>query len=533
MKKWIFYIILFGNVCLAGCLDDKTVGPHIDISKITINMPDDTLFVVNIKDNLVLDALDFVSQTDSLKPLKFTWQGGVIQPNSGTTDILVRDSMFVLSREQVFNHNFTELNTYRCRLKVANEDYAVFKYFQVKVVTDFDEGLMVFSKNEAGEAMFSLLSAVSPSDLQKKSAENFWYVTSETEPILNQDIVDFNYFKGTGGKVKGNYFYLLSGTNKKAYMLDQYSLRAINSYPFSKTPKKLALINHGYGVLDLYAFTADGDVEAFCGKYNTSMGRYALDSIHHWDDAKIIKSRSDGFREASPMDMLYLFDDETSTMSAIICEDLSTTALRPKSYTGYEIVNVAFYNYGNGSSYNDVYVILREKANPKNIRIIVYNGYIRYHDFHSPSFKPSDTLDYTLPADENLSITRNSKMQYISYSQFRWHMIYNSKQKLYMWNPGQTLPSEKMAGGDRVFDVTQQVGQGVNSEIIDFDVDPTMTYVYILVWNPDTQQATIYSVWAFGFTQYPELHRVWTGFDSYKPVKLYYKANVTSNLYRW
>ena len=288
MKKIIYILI---GICLGvfGCIHDETTGPHLDISDLSTTFEDSVIYITSTE-NLRLDAGSFIVQTDSNCPLEYTWSAGKITGWNTSTKFWQLDSMSELSHEQVLDYNFKELGRHLLRLKVVNQYTAYIQYFIVNVSSGFDEGIVLFSKNEAGNGMFSFLNSPKGIDtLLSMNAENFNYVTGEDDPYLNEDICDFIFYSGyTGYPDYGTQIlYLLSRKNKQAYSVDEYTLHTIPSdmFKFSKTPECLTLHWHSTTstVYDLFAFTEDGDVISYCTKYQMEMPRMAFDSIHHWD----------------------------------------------------------------------------------------------------------------------------------------------------------------------------------------------------------------------------------------------------------
>ena len=326
MKKIIYILI---GICLGvfGCIHDETTGPHLDISDLSTTFEDSVIYITSTE-NLRLDAGSFIVQTDSNCPLEYTWSAGKITGWNTSTKFWQLDSMSELSHEQVLDYNFKELGRHLLRLKVVNQYTAYIQYFIVNVSSGFDEGIVLFSKNEAGNGMFSFLNSPKGIDtLLSMNAENFNYVTGEDDPYLNEDICDFIFYSGyTGYPDYGTQIlYLLSRKNKQAYSVDEYTLHTIPSdmFKFSKTPECLTLHWHSTTstVYDLFAFTEDGDVISYCTKYQMEMPRMAFDSIHHWDRYSIGGGRMSSYSKNCG-DILWLYDDEKSTLYGMYANDM-------------------------------------------------------------------------------------------------------------------------------------------------------------------------------------------------------------------
>lgn len=525
MRKLIELIILLGLLTWSvGCIDDQTTGPHVEISEISIKM-EDTLYFIMPNEKFVLDGNKMVTQTNPDMPLEFIWRGGMEKPTSAGTGITV-DSMKMLSTEPVLEYAFRDFGTYRMRLQVMNGQQAEFKYFRVVVGSEFDEGIVVLSKNESGEGMFSMLNTELKADkLLEKTEEDFIYLTADKAPVLKEDILDFNLCAGRAYYVpRENYFYLLT-RESGAYYLDQYSLNPIgNPIQFSKPAKMLSLHYHN-PTFDLFAYTEDGDVISHCLKYNMEIPRVAFDSIHHWDRAKVLKMKIDPtWAKAAYRDVLLLMDDETSTLYGMMLDEANRQKQSwwgPVHYDGYEIVTLGCYYFN--WCYN-IAVLCRSLENPSLYKKFTYT----WCYYGANWFGQEDKVPTSGEAILNGPVIDwNSKLLDC---RKKGCMIYLYKNMLTCWYPGDTqFPlGPNYPASSWLFDIRQH-GYSADTEVIDMDMDISHQYIYLAVYDPNDpndKKGSIVVVNATDFRLLKEYKNV-----CHKPMKIFYKPNKKRTTY--
>lgn len=517
MRKLTVLIIWFWAVLgVVGCIDDQTTGPHIEISEITITM-EDSLYFSSPNQRFVLDGNKMVSQTNPDLPLEFTWQGGLEIPttNGGVTV----DSLKMLSNEPVLEHAFRDFGTYRMRLKVSNGQMAEFKYFWVVVGSEFDEGLVVLSKNEMGEGMFSMLNTELKADkLLEKTEEDFLYLTAADAPVLKEDILDFNLCAGRAYDVpRENYFYLLT-RESGAYYLDQYSLNPIgNPVQFSKPAKMLSLHYHN-PTFDLFAFTEDGDVISHCLKYDMEVPRVAFAGIHHWDRAKVMKMKVDpGYDRSTYRDVLLLMDDKTHTLYGMMLDESNGSENSwwgPIHYDGFEIVALGYYKTG---YYHTLDLLCRSLEDTS-----VYKKYTYKKVYHGTNwFDAKNLVSVEETVLKEPVIDWKSKLLECK---IKGCMIYLYKNKLICWYPGnkQFPIGPNYPASQWLFDICQHSYSG-DTEVIDMDMDISHKYIYLAVYDPNDSnemKGSIVVVNAIDFSLVKEYKNV-----CHRPMKIFYKPN--------
>ena len=135
MKRLIsILIVLFSFV---GCLDDQTKMGENAISYLSFKMELDTLYYAERNVEFMIEAPE-MRQENQDKALSYEWQ----------------INYEIVSTERVLKYAYDSCGLFPCRLKVYNEDGAIFKEFKLRVPNPYDEGLLLLSKWD-GRSMIS------------------------------------------------------------------------------------------------------------------------------------------------------------------------------------------------------------------------------------------------------------------------------------------------------------------------------------------------------------------------------------------
>ena len=144
-----------------SCNRDDSTGIFKTVSEITITDVD----TLNVNFGFELIRKANVSQTITDRPLEYEW-ATAFYTNEATTDTLK-----VISREEELRYAFRQSGKFKLRLKVFNGDEAVFKEYIVFVNEPFEEGIMLFAKNESGEGNLSFLKKLTSEDIEAGEEE--------------------------------------------------------------------------------------------------------------------------------------------------------------------------------------------------------------------------------------------------------------------------------------------------------------------------------------------------------------------------
>lgn len=127
MKQLISIVVVLFS--LIGCLDDQTKMGENAISYLSFKTELDTLYYAERNVEFVIEAPEMKQERQD-KALSYEWQ----------------INYKVVSTERVLTYAYDSCGLFPCRLKVYNEDGAIFKEFKLRVPNPYDEGLLLFSK---------------------------------------------------------------------------------------------------------------------------------------------------------------------------------------------------------------------------------------------------------------------------------------------------------------------------------------------------------------------------------------------------
>lgn len=122
---------------LIGCLDDQTKIGENAISYLSFETELDSLYYAERNVEFTIEAPE-MKQENQDKALAYEWQ----------------INYDVVSTEKTLKLAYDSCGLFPCRLKVYNEDGAIFKEFKLRVPNPYDEGLLLLSKYD-GRSMIS------------------------------------------------------------------------------------------------------------------------------------------------------------------------------------------------------------------------------------------------------------------------------------------------------------------------------------------------------------------------------------------
>lgn len=521
MKRVIFAMLAALLVGLSSCVNDKTTGPHIEISNIFISDQDTILYPV-VGEEFVFDPSDRISQTDPACPLTYQWRyGKIVVTQAGEYIVHHQDSLKMLSNEKILRFTFETQDPYFARLRVTNEFGSTYRYFLVKPSSNFDEGLVMLSRNEAGDAMFSVQNTVTDEvDLVQKEASDFWYRTSDEVAVLKDDIVDFAFICG-GGDIwipRQGFPYILSRKNKQAYYMDHNTLRLITGLEFSGTPLKLGLF--GEPMFDLFAFCDDGDVRVQTGKWQLEIERAVFKDVHHWDRFQRVKIRSGREKHWTFRDIIFLHDDANSKLYGMWGDGFISSGIGPETYPGEKVIYAIPFETST-IGVHDFYIVTQNIKQPSKITVkkisdVKFTG-TQWLNFNLQD--PVSSYTYDLPEGEELTLT--SESQILNVYQHR-SILYNTDRKVFMWKPGGSmelkLPTEE---SKPCFDVKSV---NPNAVITSMTQDVTNKFIFVGVYDPTAKgerKGSVYVLDSFDLTLIKKWDHV-----AYKPMNMYYKVHL-------
>lgn len=521
MKRVIFVLLMFLSIGFGSCVNDKTTGPHIEISDIFISNQDTILYPI-LGEEFVFDPSDRISQTNPAYPLTYQWRYGKITiSNKGDYIVHPQDSLKMLSNEKILRFTFNSQEPYFVRLRVSNEFGSSYRYFIVKPSCKFDEGIVMLSRDEAGDAMFSVLNTLTDEEeLVRKETSDFWYRTSDEEPVLKNDIVDFAFITGGGDWYIGRqgYPYLLSRTNRQAYYMDHATLKAITNFDFSGTPLKL--VPCGRRWFDLFAYCDDGDVCVQTWTWNLEVERGFYKDVERWDRFQRVKIRSGAEKHWTFKYILFLHDDTNSKLYGLAGDALEPYEIDPRAYPGEKVIYAIPCETSVIGVY-ELYIVTQNIERPSRITVKKIPD-VMFSNLQVLSLNLyNENFSYTYDLPEGEELTLKSESHVLNVYQHR-SILYNTARKVYMWKPGASIePKLPLENSSLCFDV-QSVNP--NAEITCIAQDVMNKYIFVGVYDPTAQDERKGSVYVLDSFDLKLLKR-WENV-AYKPMEIYYKVHL-------
>ena len=135
--KWLLLLVSFP--LFVACFEDNTTPADKPLSHITIEQGIDSVYNIYKFDTLRIAPV--VSQAIEDKVLSYTWEIDLVP----------------YSHDETFEYVGKELGKFNCRLIVENEDGKTFFPFVLYVNSDYEYGITVLSRDNAGNSMLSFM----------------------------------------------------------------------------------------------------------------------------------------------------------------------------------------------------------------------------------------------------------------------------------------------------------------------------------------------------------------------------------------
>ena len=211
-------LILIAGVLfsLIGCLDDQTKMGENAISYLSFKTELDMLYYAERNVEFEIEAPE-TKQESQDKALSYEWQ----------------INYDVVSTERVLTYAYDSCGLFPCRLKVYNEDGAIFKEFKLRVPNPYDEGLLLLSKYD-GRSMISFRNDNWPERGFEKDvyASNNPGIPLGTEPVAVACSPTEYYTP---------YIYVVTENPFRFLKLDYYTMEVLDevSYPEERVDRML------------------------------------------------------------------------------------------------------------------------------------------------------------------------------------------------------------------------------------------------------------------------------------------------------
>lgn len=171
--KTIF--ILPAVLALASCYGIEKEN-YKQLAGIEIDLEDGARLYTALLEPLVVD-IDVRSANDN--ELTYEWAVGPIDKEKGFP--IMTDTTFISDRKDL-DYAFNRIGDFVLRLKVDNGETIVFRYYNLRVTTGVDEGIVVLSADDRDDGYLSFIKTRTPDEIRDGSREFWLDVVSEMNP---------------------------------------------------------------------------------------------------------------------------------------------------------------------------------------------------------------------------------------------------------------------------------------------------------------------------------------------------------------
>lgn len=438
MKTKSYIILLFCFIAgIYSCYDDDTTAGKKDASKISISAAYDTLTTA-FGDELVVNHLK-VEQSGEELPLTYEWAYGDLNILSGVIKPYpIKDTLHVVSTDPELKYAFRKLGTFGLRLKVDNGITTQFKYFVLRIDSEFSEGITILSKDDNGKGRLSFMKTLSREEISAGKEPFFQTNIMEVcNPDMEmKDVTDMMQHKGR--------LMVSSGSDARIYNMDSrsFSIEMASSFA-SRFPDA--------SLQQLTGISSQDNMQLYSANGRTYVYETILDELLVLDafaDLDVDAGIPYGGR---PVYINY----ESSTFYTS-----NTTKFIVSSGTNFndlDIIQTCFVG-------TNLYIFATKKADPTT----VYFGRTTTGSFA----KPGDTYKEEYPLATPFSMDRNSMLVGVNLNPACIYYTYNNA--IYRYEPYKALPTTPV--------ITFPAGV----EITSISVDPTFAYLYVGVYEKDS-----------------------------------------------
>lgn len=437
MKKSLYILFIIGT--LYSCVKDDSSSlfpednPNFSLIEISSSLKE-----LSVEFGQPLEFSPEVDQRIPEKTLSYEWLAWHID-NKG-----IQEEPIIAGTEKLLTYTFLEKGAYKLRLEAKNEDYSVFKYWDV-IVRLYDEGYMVVGENEAGESNIAFARKLSESDILNGLDQTFTTnIIQEINPdVTIQDVI----YVGKSILSYGNTdAYLFIFTKDFIYIADFLSFQIINtvSVDAASPGARIAEVS----MLDTYTsgatiFTENGKIlqfnkfefnlyesnyykgtydDVYPGLYNTSGANQNLSEIFvTYTDSKLY--------ENIPYHGSGALVNNTTGSSEPYADNEKLN-----EYEGHDIVSVGKMNgdYFEGTNSN-FFAVATDKTNPLKVKIVEFTT------SYATGFETLNVTNYTASNPITLSATQSL----VANSRFNAMYYYNGNM-IYVWNPLNLAPNNHL-----------------------------------------------------------------------------------------
>lgn len=481
MKRRLLGSISILILCILShaCIEDETSGFKTDGSPITIATTD-TILDVELGEPVVI--VPEISQTESDLELRYEWRA--IAVGDGQEG---KDSLRFIGTDKVLTYKFAEPGTFRVRLRVENKYGSTFKYFNVNVLSPYEQGVLIVSNDMNDKGRLSFVRAKQESEIFDKTEQDFYVdafarVNPEIElrglrdadiSKMNKDFYQLILSSETDGK-----FYFLNTQN----FLVENMLSVSSDYPGMRPTQLCLQVEGKYNSSPSLFITRDDAGQPSDFVFMDILDRYVYPDEEKFPEKGTYDKLVTGYGKKSYNSGIWRIAccvDKTHGKLHIIQDDDYYDA--SEYIVGQELLGVCFYDVmGRGSR---IILATVDKANHKMIRVYRSKNAEDWNDEDHKIVLDGNVYEYTLPEGEEPTLSFGSDIVYTDKYNC---LFYNRVNKIYRWAPYYStkpkLPTQEAvplsADLDKLMD---------GDEITCMKLSPSEDYLYVCVYNPNAK----------------------------------------------
>lgn len=330
--------LLIGICTFVSCIDDESKLGDNAVSTLSFETSLNDLYTCEHDSQLKL-TIPEVKQENQQKELSYEWQ----------------INYKVVATKKDLNYKCTEYGEFPCRLKISNEDGAIFKTFTLKVPYPYEEGVMILSRYD-GRSMVSFRSVNEGSSFVK-----------DVYRLHNQSVDLGREPKGIAFNANFGYIYIASEDPLKIVKLEHNTMEALSVLAYPETRVERIFKGGDFAVY----FSGGGRVLEFgCGNeyFENTIQQYLTGNTSiqgKYPNAYLDNSMIFYVSARQPY-YTYVFDNNSKTLLQC-AESGNIKEICEEEAGGKSLVNMSMSKYR--------YALFVMKDELGNLNLIDYNAY--------------------------------------------------------------------------------------------------------------------------------------------------------------
>jgi hypothetical protein len=517
MRKIIYTMALI--VAISSCeKDDSTLlypNDNPDFSKIEIKS-DVEMLSVDFGDEL--NFTPEVTQSVSDKKLEYIWTASLKMGD----DLLKRDTVF---NEKNIKYSFKNRGHYDLRLEVKNEDYSVFKSWNVNV-REHNEGIIVVGTNDNGHTNIAFARTLSELDiLEGKKLQFVTDIVKKINPDYEIKDVVYTYKSKYTYSSDNSDAYFFIFTKTKIYILDHFTFKVLSVIDVPESTsgaeiKKVSIIDSSNPQASGF-FTNDGrnmildkkelliyESEFLAGTYDQMYGNLFYRSGRNMNLGQVNIDKDE-----SKIWTFINYHGSRSMINNTTGDDAPyDDNVKPNEYVGRNIVSVGRMNgdyWGQNNNIN-YFAVATDKTDKLDVKVVEFSTN------PSSGFTTLRTLSYTSSQPITLSVGTEL------IANAKYHSMYYIKNgDIYSWD----IPN---AGNLKELPVKPEISLDGNKEATCMSISHDMQKLYVGFYDSDYSGNLKGGVYVYNCSDFGTVTNIqpiekFEGISN-RPVQVFYKT---------